>query len=196
MSIYTVQVCSTHTLKSPAPSHADRTGIWHLPVDDGGALERVLLVSGNLMLTFAQDGLRCGRFCGKIEKLDYSPSAQSATVHFEKPSAAKTALMLNGGNLDGVSLTVTSEREHPDEPQNAHHDGHIEQSDKPRAASDYRDRYLLARGYLIDASQLRPNTLPEATLSLTMSSSARSSSTTSTASLRASSTTSNRLIQP
>ncbi|KAF9805636.1 hypothetical protein IEO21_08977 [Rhodonia placenta] len=91
-------------------------------------------------------------FCGKIEKLDYSPSAQSATVHFEKPSAAKTALMLNGGNLDGVSLTVTSEREHPDEPQNAHHDGHIEQSDKPRAAiaAEY-----LARGYSLSDNVLQ-----------------------------------------
>ncbi|CCM06912.1 uncharacterized protein FIBRA_09224 [Fibroporia radiculosa] len=86
-------------------------------------------------------------FCGKISSIDHSPSTQSATIHFEKPSAAKTALMLNGGNLDGANLTVISEKEHPDEvPSSPHHDGGFDQSDKPRAgiAAEY-----LARGYVL-----------------------------------------------
>lgn len=44
--------------------------------------------------------------------------------------------MLNGGSLDGATLSVTSEKEHPDErPTSAGDGAHIEQSDKPRAAS-------------------------------------------------------------
>ncbi|EPS98656.1 hypothetical protein FOMPIDRAFT_1024540 [Fomitopsis schrenkii] len=84
-------------------------------------------------------------FCGKITSIDHDPAQQSATVHFEKPSAAKTALMLNGGSLDGATLSVTSEKEHPDERPTSSGDGvHIEQSDKPRAAiaAEY-----LAKGY-------------------------------------------------
>ncbi|KAH9947452.1 hypothetical protein B0H21DRAFT_334589 [Amylocystis lapponica] len=85
-------------------------------------------------------------FCGKISSIDYSPDSQSATIHFEKPSAAKTALMLNGGSLDGTHLHVSSEIVHPDhdDEKTHHHDGTYEQSDKPRAAiaAEY-----LARGY-------------------------------------------------
>ncbi|KAF8823516.1 hypothetical protein HHX47_DHR10000148 [Lentinula edodes] len=55
-----------------------------------------------------------------------------AAVNFEKPSAAKTALMLNGGSLDGATLTVTSDTVHPDEPEDSK-DEHIDQTDKPRA---------------------------------------------------------------
>lgn len=77
------------------------------------------------------------RFCGKITSIDHDASEQTATVHFEKPSAAKTALMLNGGSLDGSTLTVTSEKEHHDERPTSAGDGvHFEQSDKPRAASE------------------------------------------------------------
>ncbi|PCH40352.1 hypothetical protein WOLCODRAFT_88638 [Wolfiporia cocos MD-104 SS10] len=84
-------------------------------------------------------------FCGKISAISYTPSTNSATIHFEKPTAAKTALMLNGGNLDGATLSVTSEKEHPDEAPSSH-TGHIEQSDKPRAAiaAEY-----LAKGYAL-----------------------------------------------
>lgn len=67
------------------------------------------------------------------------------TISFEKPSAAKTALMLNGGTLDGAHLNVTSDTVHPDEPDThgehqaetaAHHDSHgIDQTDKPKAGS-------------------------------------------------------------
>jgi len=36
-------------------------------------------------------------FCGKIEKIDFnSTEPKSAAIFFEKPTAAKTALMLNG----------------------------------------------------------------------------------------------------
>lgn len=83
-------------------------------------------------------------FCGKIQSIDYKE--KTATIYFEKSSAAKTALMLNGGTLDGSRLEVTSDVDHQDEP---HHDeprsgAPIDQSDKPRAgiAAEY-----LAKGY-------------------------------------------------
>ena len=90
------------------------------------------------------------RFCGKIEKIDFHQDTKSAVIHFEKASAAKTALMLNGGTLDGSHLSVTSPKEHPDE--EAHHDGPIDQSDKPRAgiAAEY-----LAKGYKLSDSILQ-----------------------------------------
>lgn len=82
-------------------------------------------------------------FCGKITNIEQKE--KTATVSFEKPSAAKTALMLNGGTLDGSELHVTSDIEHEDpapSPDHAHHP--IEQTDKPRAgiAAEY-----LAKGY-------------------------------------------------
>ncbi|KAJ7695712.1 hypothetical protein B0H17DRAFT_1055304 [Mycena rosella] len=91
-------------------------------------------------------------FCGKIESIDFNRDSQTATIHFEKSSAAKTALMLNGGTLDSAALSVTSDKEHEDEAHTddpAHH--HIEQSDKPRAgiAAEY-----LARGYVLSDSIL------------------------------------------
>ena len=84
-------------------------------------------------------------FCGKIVSVDFDEKARTATIHFEKPSAAKTALMLNGGTLDGETLSVTSPTEHHDqETQASHHEVPIDQTDKPRAgiAAEY-----LARGY-------------------------------------------------
>ncbi|KAK7469441.1 hypothetical protein VKT23_003913 [Stygiomarasmius scandens] len=83
-------------------------------------------------------------FCGKITSIDFNADAKSATVHFEKPSAAKTALMLNGGTLDGSALTVTSDVTYPDEDEN--HEDPVSQSDKPRAAvaAEY-----LAKGYTL-----------------------------------------------
>ena len=88
-------------------------------------------------------------FCGKITSLSFDPAAHSAIIRFEKPGAAKTALMLNGGALDGAHLSVTSPvpHDHPDD----HHPSsptpeHIEQTDKPRSAiaAEY-----LARGYTL-----------------------------------------------
>ncbi|KAL7279698.1 hypothetical protein PYCCODRAFT_1452231 [Trametes coccinea BRFM310] len=84
-------------------------------------------------------------FCGKITSVEYDREKHTATIHFEKPSAAKTALMLNGGTLDGAHLTITSDQEPQDKDDGApHHEGHIDQADKPRAgiAAEY-----LAKGY-------------------------------------------------
>ncbi|CDO74572.1 hypothetical protein BN946_scf184771.g8 [Trametes cinnabarina] len=84
-------------------------------------------------------------FCGKITSVQYDREKHTATIHFEKPSAAKTALMLNGGTLDGAHLTITSDQEPQDKDDGpAHHEGHIDQADKPRAgiAAEY-----LAKGY-------------------------------------------------
>ncbi|KZP01291.1 hypothetical protein CALVIDRAFT_594783 [Calocera viscosa TUFC12733] len=86
-------------------------------------------------------------FCGKItaiEKVD-----KSAKISFEKVSAAKTALMLNGGTLDGEHIVVTSDEVHEDPVGHgtsspAEHP--IAQEDKPRAgiAAEY-----LAKGYIL-----------------------------------------------
>ncbi|GJE91898.1 RRM domain-containing protein [Phanerochaete sordida] len=89
-------------------------------------------------------------FCGKISRIDFHQDTKSAVVHFEKASAAKTALMLNGGTLDGSQLSVTSPSEHHE--QETHHEGPIDQSDKPRAgiAAEY-----LARGYKLSDQVLQ-----------------------------------------
>ncbi|KAI3611054.1 protein vip1 [Moniliophthora roreri] len=76
-----------------------------------------------------------------------------ATIVFEKASAANTALMLNGGTLDGATLTVTSEVTHEDEAHKEdHHNEPISQSDKPRAgiAAEY-----LAKGYKLSDNILQ-----------------------------------------
>ncbi|KIK63297.1 hypothetical protein GYMLUDRAFT_41002 [Collybiopsis luxurians FD-317 M1] len=88
-------------------------------------------------------------FCGKIDKIEHKGT--EALVYFEKASAAKTALMLNGGALDGSTLTVTSDTVHPDEHEESK-DEHIDQTDKPRAgiAAEY-----LARGYTLSDSVLQ-----------------------------------------
>ncbi|CAE6346172.1 unnamed protein product [Rhizoctonia solani] len=93
-------------------------------------------------------------FCGKITSIDFDSKAHAATVHFESPNAAKTALMLNGGTLDGSAITVTSETEHEDLPHQEHHDETtpIQQTDKPRAAiaAEY-----LAKGYTLSDNILQ-----------------------------------------
>ncbi len=75
------------------------------------------------------------RFCGKISKVEFNKKTHTATIHFEKASAAKTALMLNGGTLDGAHLTITSDQI-PEGKEEGHHDEHFDQSDKPRAGSE------------------------------------------------------------
>ncbi|KAJ9097561.1 hypothetical protein QFC19_006735 [Naganishia cerealis] len=45
-------------------------------------------------------------FCGQVKSVEMGD--KSADVVFSKESAAKTALMLNGGTLDGAHLEVTS----------------------------------------------------------------------------------------
>jgi len=83
-------------------------------------------------------------FCGTISSIEHHEKG-TVTIGFEKSSAAKTALMLNGGALDGSTLTVTSDVAHQDDHQPVD-DHHIEQSDKPRAgiAAEY-----LAKGYAL-----------------------------------------------
>ncbi len=94
----------------------------------------------------------------RISKIDLDESGpqKSAVIHFEKPSAAKTALMvrlslafrhslsystltqLNESVVDGSALTVHSDTVHPDEEESeaTHVPGTpLDQSDKPRAGS-------------------------------------------------------------
>ncbi|KDQ08303.1 hypothetical protein BOTBODRAFT_179937 [Botryobasidium botryosum FD-172 SS1] len=92
-------------------------------------------------------------FCGKIDNIDLKGS--EAVITFDKASAAKTAVMLNGGTLDGANINVNSDvpEDHVDD-HTTHREGehHIDQagspsvSDKPRAgiAAEY-----LAKGYLL-----------------------------------------------
>jgi hypothetical protein len=83
-------------------------------------------------------------FCGNISAIEHKLGSTKACITFEKASAAKTALMLQGGTLDGAKLQVTSDQVLPDEPEGEGAD--IEQSDKPRAAiaAEY-----LAKGYVL-----------------------------------------------
>ncbi|KAF9485892.1 hypothetical protein BDN70DRAFT_823224 [Pholiota conissans] len=82
-------------------------------------------------------------FCGKISAIEFEEKSTKAIISFEKPNAAKTALMLNGGGLDGSILSVTSDVVHQDEERSTS-TAPFEQSDKPRAgiAAEY-----LAKGY-------------------------------------------------
>ncbi|KAJ8503002.1 hypothetical protein ONZ45_g11248 [Pleurotus djamor] len=86
-----------------------------------------------------------------IQSLDHKAEENTATIYFEKSNAAKTALMLNGGTLDGSHLEVTSDAVHEDDPHQGDNGPHIEQSDKPRAgiAAEY-----LAKGYELSDSIL------------------------------------------
>ncbi|GAA6014349.1 hypothetical protein JCM10207_005428 [Rhodosporidiobolus poonsookiae] len=93
-------------------------------------------------------------FCGKITSIAHEGT--EAKVEFAKESAAKTALMLTGGTLDGSTISVTSsDVETPKLAQvkptavdaatpAEKHGEEIEQEDKPRSAivAEY-----LAHGY-------------------------------------------------
>lgn len=96
-------------------------------------------------------------FCGKISSLSVTPTdndTQSATVTFEKPAAAKTALLLDNTQLGPNSVHVSSAKSldelagekaaSSEEAKDGDH--HIEQEEKPRAriVAEY-----LAHGYLI-----------------------------------------------
>ncbi|KAK1759775.1 hypothetical protein QBC47DRAFT_410509 [Echria macrotheca] len=96
-------------------------------------------------------------FCGKITSIDVtadSDKSKSATVTFEKESAAKTALLLNHTKLGATEINVTSSSSSSDddaaEPHvttNADRDtDEITQEEKPRARilAEY-----LAHGYLV-----------------------------------------------
>ncbi|KAH6914088.1 hypothetical protein BKA70DRAFT_1260400 [Coprinopsis sp. MPI-PUGE-AT-0042] len=84
-------------------------------------------------------------FCGQINSIEQDADSRKATINFAKASAAKTALMLNGGTLDGATLSVTSDVAHQDDDHH-HTEGETVQEDKPRAAiaAEY-----LAKGYTL-----------------------------------------------
>ncbi|PVF95025.1 hypothetical protein CPB86DRAFT_788511 [Serendipita vermifera] len=94
-------------------------------------------------------------FCGKISSIQYDAAAHSAVIHFEKEQAAKTALMLNGGTLDGVAVHVGSDAVSDDHdqphPRTSLEGDHLEQHDKPRAGIVAE---MLAKGYAISESIL------------------------------------------
>lgn len=95
-------------------------------------------------------------FCGKISSLNVSPAdndTKTATVTFEKETAAKTALLLNHTKLGPTEITVTSPSagnlSNPGSPAGERDlDAHPEltQEEKPRARilAEY-----LAHGYLV-----------------------------------------------
>ncbi|KAG6815979.1 hypothetical protein H0H87_009682 [Tephrocybe sp. NHM501043] len=93
-------------------------------------------------------------FCGKISQIEHENEKDKAIISFEKSSAAKTALMLNGGTLDGAVLSVTSDKTYQDDhTSTAREEGQpIDQTDKPRAgiAAEY-----LARGYVLSDKVLQ-----------------------------------------
>ncbi|EGG10024.1 uncharacterized protein MELLADRAFT_33922 [Melampsora larici-populina 98AG31] len=91
-------------------------------------------------------------FCGKIKSI--TRHEKTATIVFEKASAAKTSLMLNGGTLDSTTITVTGTESatsaedsspNPVRPVSAEGD-EVKQEDKPRSAiaAEY-----LAHGYVL-----------------------------------------------
>ncbi|RSH84768.1 uncharacterized protein EHS24_006293 [Apiotrichum porosum] len=89
-------------------------------------------------------------FCGKLTSV--KKFGTEADITFEKQSAMRTSLMLNGGTLDGAHLEVTTQAPAEDKAvlptaeSSAPVEHHIEQEDKPKAAiaAEY-----LANGYLL-----------------------------------------------
>jgi len=91
-------------------------------------------------------------FCGKISNIQHEGT--KATVSFVKESAAKTALMLNGGTLDGSTITVSSDdvaapeaaSAKPPVAETSKESDDVEQEDKPHSAiaAEY-----LAHGYVL-----------------------------------------------
>jgi len=86
-------------------------------------------------------------FCGKISNLDVtyeSDSTKSATVTFEKETAAKTALLLDNTQLGEAQVHVTSASSTSKDASTEDHE--VAQEDKPRARilAEY-----LAHGYVI-----------------------------------------------
>lgn len=92
-------------------------------------------------------------FCGKIKSIQRSE--KNATIVFEKESAAKTSLMLDGGTLDNAVIQVafqasssgTSSSQTPTSPTvPVGEQDELKQEDKPRSAiaAEY-----LAHGYIL-----------------------------------------------
>ncbi|KAL1636523.1 Protein vip1 [Neofusicoccum ribis] len=92
-------------------------------------------------------------FCGKIQSLSVTPTkdgSQSATVTFEKETAAKTALLLDNTQLGPAQVKVTSSKSFDElsggkSPEHGEEE-HIPQEEKPRGRifAEY-----LAHGYVI-----------------------------------------------
>ncbi|EKC97579.1 hypothetical protein A1Q2_08117 [Trichosporon asahii var. asahii CBS 8904] len=77
-------------------------------------------------------------FCGKLTSV--KKNGTEADITFEKQSAMRTALMLNGGTLDGAHLTVTSaspeaNTDKASTPPPADSEPTIAQEDKPKGIS-------------------------------------------------------------
>jgi len=96
-------------------------------------------------------------FCGKISKLSVTPtsndasSTKSATVTFEKETAAKTALLLDNTQLGSSQVTVKSTASLGDlagtsKSEETEDDHSVSQEDKPRSriVAEY-----LAHGYVL-----------------------------------------------
>ncbi|WAQ84885.1 hypothetical protein PtA15_5A458 [Puccinia triticina] len=91
-------------------------------------------------------------FCGKIKSIE--KTEKSATIVFEKESAAKTSLMLDGGTLDNAVIQVVlptssgTSNQNPTSPTTPGLGDHeeLKQEDKPRSAiaAEY-----LAHGYIL-----------------------------------------------
>ncbi|KAK3172060.1 hypothetical protein OEA41_004144 [Lepraria neglecta] len=101
-------------------------------------------------------------FCGKITSLSVTPTSeaadsQSATVTFEKETAAKTALLLDNTQLGSSQVSVSSAAgiselagsNNEEEPREGHD---ISQEDKPRSriVAEY-----LAHGYVLSDAALQ-----------------------------------------
>ncbi|KAN0087799.1 hypothetical protein V8E55_006420 [Tylopilus felleus] len=96
-------------------------------------------------------------FCGKVNSIQFKGDDEPhkiAVITFDKHSAAHTALMLNGGQLGGNTLTVASDVEHAPHHEAEEHRPHLEQSDKPRAG--------IAAEYLANGHELSENILKRA----------------------------------
>ena len=102
------------------------------------------------MLQLLTSPVRFFSFCGKISKIEVTPAGetQSATVTFEKETAAKTALLLDNTQLGRTQVSVTgAEGAKEYEPTTQTKDSdEITQEEKPRSRiiAEY-----LAHGYTI-----------------------------------------------
>ncbi|BGP56182.1 hypothetical protein JCM8202_005952 [Rhodotorula sphaerocarpa] len=125
----------------------------------------VVRVSG-LATTTTKDTLEhFFSFCGKIAGIE-GPSEGKADISFAKESAAKTALLLSGGTLEGNSIEVQSDEIEPPKVAQSHpstpaasspageHGEHepLNQEDKPRSAVVAE---ILAEGYTLSDSVIQ-----------------------------------------
>jgi len=101
-------------------------------------------------------------FCGKITDISITPTSSdpsstlSATVTFERESAAKTALLLDNTQLGASAVHVESSSNLDDlsksSAEDTHHDEELRQEDKPRTTilAEY-----LSHGYVIGDKALQ-----------------------------------------